>query len=836
MRTAPNKAKPKFPSMMKRMDEGGPTAWQSANQWANKNQQGISAVGDYGAATIDALAPKDAYGVRSNGAAIGSGALSGAAKGAALGSAVPIIGTAAGAVVGGVIGGVTGLLGNEKANKAKIQSIQNNTINQLQMDQQASGARVAGDPSLKYGRMSASYYRFGGVMKNSPAVLPRTTKPLPAVQAKPRLMPNITESPNRQMSRMATGGQFGGLPNAIHNNATKLYRPTKPLKAQKNQILADGGSIHINPANKGKFNATKAATGKSTEELTHSSNPVTKKRAIFALNAAGWNKKADGGQVEQLSSQDTMINGPSHENGGVKFPNAGVELEGGETVNNGFVFSKKLGFAKPAAVIAGQLGKAEKRPETAINTSTVNALQRKTELLKVHQEAAKKEAGIPSDLPQMANGGPIMGSDTSRRSLPVIQNTTPTDMEKAFPIVTQSLLQQRGGTTGMQINTAPIDFTRKTRDFEMGTPGKNLPMGKEIPTIKSPTGRTYKFGGSMKKMDNGGNPWDTNPITGLINSQKTYTGNSSKYGDVNITAPALPQATPDPAIAAEPTPVQYPASKSSSTFNDIAGKVTPFLSNFVNATQKLPLPPVPQLNTEITPNLVDYSASRNEAVRANRSANASARTNLNSGAAVSAVTAANLAGQTRAVSQINEAENNQNASIRNSTAAENAQIRAGNTALQNNYQNELVQRQIKGQSLKSANMANLEEKVQGMAKDKKMFDLEGEKAILGFLSTNDTGAGYDAARPILQKHLSADQLQQMDTWASKMRADRAGERADNMKANKLQLDYLKNTKGTSGVLNGASAISTGKLKRTGTETDTDKEGNKTIKKTTALFN
>lgn len=50
-------------------------------------------------------------------------------------------------------------------------------------------------------------------------------------------------------------------------------------------------SIEIKPENKGKFNATKKATGKSTEELTHSKNPLTRKRAIFAQNAKKWNKK-----------------------------------------------------------------------------------------------------------------------------------------------------------------------------------------------------------------------------------------------------------------------------------------------------------------------------------------------------------------------------------------------------------------------------------------------------------------------------------------------------------------------------------------------------------------
>ena len=48
--------------------------------------------------------------------------------------------------------------------------------------------------------------------------------------------------------------------------------------------------MKIKPENRGKFNATKKKTGKTTEELTHSKNPVTRKRAIFAQNAAKWNK------------------------------------------------------------------------------------------------------------------------------------------------------------------------------------------------------------------------------------------------------------------------------------------------------------------------------------------------------------------------------------------------------------------------------------------------------------------------------------------------------------------------------------------------------------------
>jgi hypothetical protein len=62
-------------------------------------------------------------------------------------------------------------------------------------------------------------------------------------------------------------------------------------KAYEQLKEANKSGIHIDPKNKGKFTATKERTGKSTEELTHSKNPLTRKRAIFAQNAKKWNHK-----------------------------------------------------------------------------------------------------------------------------------------------------------------------------------------------------------------------------------------------------------------------------------------------------------------------------------------------------------------------------------------------------------------------------------------------------------------------------------------------------------------------------------------------------------------
>ena len=89
---------------------------------------------------------------------------------------------------------------------------------------------------------------------------------------------------------------FAGEGVANLKEIRELYDTT--LAEHSPVLLSSGGKIHINPENRGKFNATKARTGKTTEELTHSKNPLTRKRAIFAQNAAKWNKKEDGGHLD----------------------------------------------------------------------------------------------------------------------------------------------------------------------------------------------------------------------------------------------------------------------------------------------------------------------------------------------------------------------------------------------------------------------------------------------------------------------------------------------------------------------------------------------------------
>lgn len=92
--------------------------------------------------------------------------------------------------------------------------------------------------------------------------------------------------------------------NSLNNNAmnigtTQMQNLLANYAAFGGPLFAEGGRIHIKPENRGKFTETKRRTGKTTEELTHSKNPLTRKRAIFAQNARKW-KHEDGGDLVEL--------------------------------------------------------------------------------------------------------------------------------------------------------------------------------------------------------------------------------------------------------------------------------------------------------------------------------------------------------------------------------------------------------------------------------------------------------------------------------------------------------------------------------------------------------
>lgn len=131
-----------------------------------------------------------------------------------------------------------------------------------------------------------------------------------------RLTMFITEEQMEQLAQLIKEDEFGGGalttsnvgvdgPNdwqydvpfgaKSKNDPAMDHKNILSRKSKANQPVGHIGEsksgIHIDPENKGKFNATKERTGKSTEELTHSKNPLTRKRAIFAQNCKKWSHK-----------------------------------------------------------------------------------------------------------------------------------------------------------------------------------------------------------------------------------------------------------------------------------------------------------------------------------------------------------------------------------------------------------------------------------------------------------------------------------------------------------------------------------------------------------------
>ena len=132
----------------------------------------------------------------------------------------------------------------------------------------------------------------------------------------------------------SVGGSIGGL---LDDNKDKQQVPQfKPQYVEPDtQLFKSGGTIHIKPENKGKFTEIKKRTGKSTEELTHSNNHLTRKRAIFAQNTKKW-KHEDGGilkegkmningEIDDLQDNGTFVN---------KFGNREQYRPGGEIETN----------------------------------------------------------------------------------------------------------------------------------------------------------------------------------------------------------------------------------------------------------------------------------------------------------------------------------------------------------------------------------------------------------------------------------------------------------------------------------------------------------------------
>lgn len=280
------------------------------------------------------------------GGAIGGGMSSGVGSAmtslSGLASAIPgPLGAVASAGLG-VLGGLTNRMLGSKLNKENIADVEGNInrLNSLQADANSFDtlADIWSNTSMG-SNFTNSYIGKDGWLSNK-------------AKKKARQLRDQMELANAYAE------------NALQNNAYNISETTmNNLEANYAALggflnqYADGGSIYIKPENRGKFNATKKRTGKTTEELTHSKNPLTRKRAIFAQNAAKWHH-AFGGELNTNGADFptglTFIgNGGLHEDNPYEGVPMGVDPEGtpnlveeGEVIYNDYVFSNRLTVPK----------------------------------------------------------------------------------------------------------------------------------------------------------------------------------------------------------------------------------------------------------------------------------------------------------------------------------------------------------------------------------------------------------------------------------------------------------------------------------------------------------
>lgn len=359
--------------------------------------------------------------------------------------------------------------------------------------------------------------------------------------------------------------------NSLNNNAenisdTQMGTLMENYLSLGGNLLSKGGSIFIKPENRGKFTETKKRTGKTIEELTHSKNPLTRKRAIFAQNAKKWHH-AFGGELNTQGGDFTngllyIDNGGSHESN----PNEGVPfgydqngipnlVEEGETVFNDYVFSKRLRIPKSLrkkyklggdisyAEASKKLAKeSEERPNDPISTRGLEyfmqdlAMSQEISRTKNNSKKSSKESNL-------FEGGGNTGSGSNKPRLQVI------DPEKVRRQARQQARLRVVNTERRLKGDPPLTLTRpddpsmeqyKTSKYTMSSFPMWTPLmdpNIDLSTTLQPpsgfeyngysTGRTNTSAQKTNNNSNSGNYSNTQVVNPIVYTD-TYSDGSNK--------------------------------------------------------------------------------------------------------------------------------------------------------------------------------------------------------------------------------------------------------------------------------------------------------------------
>ena len=341
---------------------------------------------------------------------------------------------------------------------------------------------------------------------------------------------------------------------AIRADITKNYELGQDDIRIDQQALNDV-TINTNPID--IYGDNPIPTG-NTQTVSNQYNMIdvpTKENYEFAFRCGGRRKRyADGGSINQVASNAAIVEGPSHEQGGVPY-GANAEVEGGEAILNGsnadYIFSDtlKLGdrtfadIAKPlmlhkgyledklakSSVMLGGLLRLTDRSTYAIDRNTnarntekqsarhnrllaeINGVQAELNNLYNQQEAMKAESGDTAEPKQeFALGGSIFACGGRRKyptgglAIPPLQFVAPTpqfaemDSQTVTPITPSVNTGAMSGVmmgANLAVNLVAQDAMNKRQAVVSGLP----PHIKDA--MLSEVG--MRCGGKVKKADGG---------------------------------------------------------------------------------------------------------------------------------------------------------------------------------------------------------------------------------------------------------------------------------------------------------------------------------------------
>lgn len=436
-----------------------------------------------------------------------------------------------------------------------------------------------------------------------------------------------------------------------------------------------------------------------------------KDKEFYKYGGSLYKSMANGGKLETLSNENKEVIGRDHEEGGVKFPEAGVELEDGETINKNFVFSKELGFADKHKSIAKSIGKIEKKPENNLTRNSLSRLKEREELLKVEQEQLKETLGIDNE------GMKRYGGELKDSTVTVTKASKRPSKYEDIKQKAEALAEEKKNTS--HYNPEP-----------------------------------YKSGVGTKKYANGG---DIDEITSRgFGPQNMYGGLSREeylagYGASQMDL--TPKETTNQAYGFDKPMTRVSTSNSSelpsteeskgSKFNNIKGglgNLTPYIDNAANfllnrerAKEKIPQEKATKYLDAVN---YDYAAQKDEANRQRLAFNKGIdQSNVSTGVA-NTTKAVGLAQSIRAKNNIQEAETNINAQekARVSTINANIQSRNNTVDLNNKMRTLLAKDDIRRED--STNITNVAGDLMEADKDKRRESIIRDQNSLN-LSTQD---------------------------------------------------------------------------------------------------